>query len=126
MKKPLKIRRYLLHFSSHSIPQVFTDTLVLGTGVAGMRAALAAAQGGSALLVSKKSISDGSTWEAQGGIAAAVGPEDSPEAHLEDTREAGCGLCDEESAGIMTREGPEVVDELLDWGMDFDRDEEGG
>jgi len=125
MKKPLKIRRYLLHFSSHSIPQVFTDTLVLGTGVAGMRAALAASQGGSALLVSKKSIQDGSTWEAQGGIAAAVGGEDSPESHLEDTRKAGCGLCDEASARIMTDEGPEVVEELLEWGMDFDRDEDG-
>lgn len=121
MQKPLKLRRYLVHFTSYNIPQVFTDTVVLGSGAAGLSAALAASAGGSVLVVTKGDLHEGCTNEAQGGIAAAIDEADSPEQHLQDTVRAGCGLCDEDKVRIMTGEGPDRIRDLLDAGMAFDR-----
>ncbi len=89
MRKPLKLRRYLVHFSSYNIPQVFTDVLVIGSGVAGLSAVLGLPDEVSVLVVTKGRLTEGSTNEAQGGVAAAVGPGDSPEQHFSDTVEAG-------------------------------------
>ena len=124
MKKPLKLRRYLVHFTSYNIPQVFTDTVVLGSGAAGFSAALAATTGGSVLMVTKGDLQEGCTNEAQGGIAAAIRDEDSPEEHFQDTVKGGLGLCDEEMVRIMTEEGPHRIGDLLDAGMPFDRNGE--
>ena len=97
------------------------DYIIVGSGIAGLFAALAAQEHGSVLLVTKGGIHDSNTRYAQGGIAAAVGPGDSPDLHLEDTLKAGAGLCDEEAARILTSEGPQRVAELIAMGVAFDQ-----
>ncbi|MFW6280146.1 MAG: FAD-binding protein, partial [Planctomycetota bacterium] len=97
MRDPLKLRRYLVHFSSHNLPQIFTDTLVIGSGIAGITAASRATDSGSVLLVTKASLRDSNTNEAQGGIAGALNQEDSAEDHFQDTIKAGAELCDEDA-----------------------------
>jgi len=121
MRKPLRLRRYLVHFSSYNIPQVFTDVLVLGSGVAGLSTVLSLPDDVSVLLVAKGDLACGSTAEAQGGVAAALAPDDSPEQHFQDTMEAGCGLCDLEAVRVVTQEGPERICRLIDRGVQFDR-----
>ncbi len=123
MRKPLRLRRYLVHFSSHNVPQVFTDVLVLGSGVAGLSAALALPEDVSVLLVTKGELAGGSTAEAQGGVAAAVAPDDTPEQHYRDTIEAGAGLCNEAAVRMVTQSAPERIRELVEMGMPFDRDD---
>ncbi len=120
MPKPLKLRRYLVHFSSHNLPQIFTDVLVIGSGIAGLNAALEAAGKASVLIVTKKGQNDSCTNDAQGGIAAAVGEDDSPQQHLEDTLTVGCGICDEEAVRILTGEAAEQVNKLMELGVQFD------
>jgi L-aspartate oxidase len=121
MRKPLRLRRYLVHFSSYNVPQVFADVLVLGSGVAGLSTALALPPDVSAAVVTKGQLHQSSTAEAQGGVAAAISGEDSPEAHYQDTIDAGCGLCDPEAVRVVTEEGPDRIDELIELGVQFDR-----
>ncbi len=121
MRKPLKLRRYLVHFSSHNLPQIFTDVLVVGSGIAGLSAALEACEGCSVLIVTKGAATDGCTNEAQGGIAAAVAAGDSAREHFEDTVQAGVGLCDESAVRILTDEAPSRIEELTNLGVAFDR-----
>jgi L-aspartate oxidase len=125
MSKPLQVRRYLVHFSSHNVPQVFTDVLIIGSGVAGLSAALALPDDVAVLVVTKGDTSDGSTADAQGGVAAAVGPQDTPADHLQDTLEAGCGLCNEHAARLVTEAGPHAVQTLAEMGVCFDTAAEG-
>lgn len=95
------------------------DVVVVGSGIAGLTAALEARKAGRVLLVTKTSLSAGSTSWAQGGIAAALGPEDSPEQHLRDTLVAGVGLCDEDAVRVLVTEGPRRVRELAELGTEF-------
>ena len=99
--------------------------MVVGGGVAGLAAVLTAAPRARVLVVSKGSTDDGCTAAAQGGIAAAVGPDDSPELHFEDTMAAGRGLCDERAVRLMVEEAPARVAQLADWGVAFDRNGDG-
>jgi L-aspartate oxidase len=99
--------------------------VVVGSGVAGITAALAARQAGSVLLVTKARLQDGSTRWAQGGIAAALGVGDTPEAHLQDTLVAGAGVCDEEAVRILVTEGPAAVRRLIGLGAEFDKAADG-
>lgn len=102
------------------------DVIVVGSGVAGLTTALRVrAQGRSVLLVTKATVDEGSTRWAQGGIAAALADDDSPEDHLRDTLEAGGGLCNEEAVRILVTEGPDAVRELIAWGAKFDTDPTG-
>ena len=101
---------------------VSADVVVVGSGVAGLTAALHAARAGSVLLVTKVHVDDGSTRWAQGGVAAALGADDSPEDHLQDTLVAGVGLCDVEAVRVLCTEGPDRLRELIDLGAAFDRD----
>ncbi len=101
------------------------DYIVIGSGIAGLRAALTLAAVGRVRVLTKAEPTAGNTGYAQGGIAAAVGDDDSPAAHLADTLAAGDGLCDARAAGILTSEGPDRVRELIDWGARFDRDAHG-
>jgi L-aspartate oxidase len=102
------------------------DVCVVGSGVAGLCAALHARQAGlSVVVVTKVNIDDGSTRWAQGGIAAVLDPHDTPEAHLADTLVAGVGLCDEAAVQAMVTEGPNRLRELIAFGAEFDRDERG-
>jgi L-aspartate oxidase len=101
------------------------DVVVVGSGVAGLTAALHAARAGSVLLITKVLVDDGSTRWAQGGVAAAVGLDDSPEDHLQDTLEAGVGLCDVDAVRVLCQEGPARLHELIALGAAFDRDASG-
>jgi L-aspartate oxidase len=104
---------------------VRADTVVAGSGVAGLTAALAARRAGRVLLVTKALVDDGSTRWAQGGIAAALGQDDSPEAHLRDTLAVGGGLCDEAAARLLVNEGPAAVRRLMAIGARFDTSDDG-
>lgn len=99
-----------------------TDFLIIGAGVAGLRAALELAQAGRVLVLAKREITDSSTQLAQGGIAAALSDEDEISFHLQDTLNAGDGLCNPEAAKILVGEAPERIEELIAWGTQFDRD----
>ena len=101
------------------------DVVVVGSGVAGLTVALHAARSGSVLLVTKVLVDDGSTRWAQGGVAAALSPEDSPEDHLQDTLVAGVGLCDVDAVRVLCTEGPTRLRELVALGAAFDRDPSG-
>jgi L-aspartate oxidase len=105
--------------------RLFTDFLVIGSGVAGQRAALALAEVGHVAVLSKAHPRESNTGYAQGGIAAAVGPDDSPELHARDTIAAGDGLCDPQAVHALVTDGPRYVNELIEWGAAFDRDADG-
>lgn len=118
-------RRYLIPFRTGLLPQIFCDTLVLGSGVAGLRAAIGAASGGEVIVCAKESISLTNTSWAQGGIAGVLRDDDSIEAHIRDTMVAGAGLCDEAAVRLVCSEGPERIRELIGWGMEFDKGADG-
>lgn len=102
------------------------DVIVVGSGIAGLTAALELrTRVGRVLLVTKDKLSSGSTVWAQGGIAAALDPSDSPEAHLQDTLTAGVGLCDPDAVQVLVTEGPARVRELIAMGTKFDREPDG-
>ncbi len=114
-------RRYLIPFRATLLPQIFTDVLVIGAGVAGMRAGLAAAEHGEVILCAKGEIKQSATHWAQGGIAAVTEPGDSFDAHVQDTLVAGAGLCDVPVVRTVVENGPARMAELVRWGMRFDR-----
>ncbi|MGW3520685.1 L-aspartate oxidase [Streptomyces hydrogenans] len=102
------------------------DVVVVGSGVAGLTAALrCTAAGLRTVVVTKASLDEGSTRWAQGGIAAALGDGDTPGQHLDDTLVAGAGLCDEPAVRLLVTEGPDAVRRLMATGADFDRTEDG-
>ncbi|MBG6057869.1 L-aspartate oxidase [Cryobacterium sp. MP_M5] len=102
------------------------SVLVVGSGLAGLIAAIRATDAGHTVtLVTKAALPDSNTRYAQGGIAAAMFPDDSVESHLVDTLRAGAGLCDPAAARVLCMEGPARVRDLIRFGVDFDRDESG-
>ncbi|MER6326321.1 L-aspartate oxidase [Streptomyces coelicoflavus] len=106
---------------------VAADVVVVGSGVAGLTAALRCeAAGLTTVVVTKARLDDGSTRWAQGGIAAALGEGDTPQQHLDDTLVAGVGLCDEEAVRTLVTEGPDAVRRLIETGAHFDESTEGG
>ncbi|MEU1871748.1 L-aspartate oxidase [Streptomyces ambofaciens] len=106
---------------------VAADVVVVGSGVAGLTAALRCeAAGLRTVVVTKARLDDGSTRWAQGGVAAALGEGDTPEQHLDDTLVAGAGLCDAEAVRILVTEGPDAVRRLIATGAHFDESTEGG
>ena len=98
-----------------------TDFIVVGAGIAGLRAAIDLAPAGHVLVLAKRELSESATQYAQGGIAAALSDEDEIGLHLQDTLSAGDGLCNEEAARVLVGEGPERIEELIAWGTEFDR-----
>jgi L-aspartate oxidase len=106
---------------------VETDVVIVGSGIAGLTTALHVSRQSSlrVLLVTKDVLAAGSTRWAQGGIAAALGAEDSPEDHFRDTIVAGAGVCDEDAVRVLVREGPAAVRELAQIGARFDRAQDG-
>lgn len=125
MQRIFSQRRYLIPFRSTLLPQIFTDTLIIGAGVAGLRAALAAREHGEVIVLSKSDLDSTNTAWAQGGIAAVLDHPDTPEAHVADTLQAGAGLCDPAMVELVVRAGPGRVRELLSWGMEVDRGPDG-
>ena len=118
-------RRYLIPFRSSLLPQIFTDTLIIGSGVGGLRAAIAAASHGEVIVLGKEDISASNTAWAQGGIAAAIDSSDTAQSHITDTLIAGAGLCDVPAVKLVIEQGIERVRELIEWGMRFDNDDAG-
>ncbi|MEM4245850.1 MAG: FAD-dependent oxidoreductase [Candidatus Bathyarchaeia archaeon] len=102
-----------------------TDFLVVGSGIAGLSFALKAAKHGRITVLTKKTAPESNTNYAQGGIAAAIGEDDSPALHFQDTVKVGCGLCDEKAVDILTKNAPLVIEELQALGVDFDKDSQG-
>jgi L-aspartate oxidase len=121
MPNPFDIRRYLTDFDTRRVPNILTEVLVIGGGVAGLRAAIAAAEHRDVIVLVKARKGDSNTARAQGGIAAVLGEGDSYESHAEDTLRVGCGLCDPDAVRVLVHEGPARVKELLDWGARLDR-----
>jgi L-aspartate oxidase len=103
------------------VEPIESDFLVIGAGLAGLYAALRAAEHGSVCLLTKTSLSETNSAWAQGGIAAALDESDSPQLHREDTLRAGRGLCDERAVDVLVREGPQCIKELENLGVHFDR-----
>jgi L-aspartate oxidase len=101
------------------------DFLIIGSGIAALRAAAALEGAGDVLILTKAGPLEGNTGHAQGGIAAAVGSDDSPARHFADTLAAGDGLCDEQAVRVLVEDGPRYVRELIDWGVTFDRRPDG-
>ena len=102
-------------------PPVETDFIVVGAGIAGLRASVELASAGRVLCLAKREVTESNTQYAQGGIAAALSDDDEVSLHLDDTLKAGDGLCNEEAARILVEEGPARIEELIDWGTQFDR-----
>lgn len=101
------------------------DFLVIGSGIAGLRATLSLAEAGSVIVLTKAEPGESNTGYAQGGIAAAIGSDDTPDLHARDTLAAGDGLCDPAAVRLLVTDGPRYVRELLEWGAAFDREPDG-
>ena len=103
-----------------------TSSLIIGGGIAGLSAAIKLARSGRVLLISKGSLVEANTYYAQGGIATVLSQEDSFENHIRDTLAAGAGLCREDIVRMVVEDGPRAIQELINWGVDFDRSKGGG
>ncbi|MBD8500702.1 L-aspartate oxidase [Paenibacillus arenosi] len=114
------IPRYLVDFSLDTLPQVETDVIIIGAGIAGLYTAILASKHYRVTLITKKSVFDSNTRYAQGGIAAVIADDDSPLYHRQDTLFAGAGLCVEGAVDALVHEGPEGVKELMKMGTTFD------
>lgn len=123
MNATLDTRRYLTNFDSARQGNIFTDVLVIGSGVAGCRAALEAARYGMVTLVTKDAFARSATNLAQGGIAFALAEDDSTDRHIDDTLRVGCGLNDAEAVSTLVRQGPTCLQELIAWGLELDRED---
>lgn len=128
MDSAFDTRRYLIPFRSSLLPQIFTDTLVIGAGVAGCRAAIAAASHGECIVISKADLRNTNTAWAQGGVAgvlsdraAVAAGADTVDAHVKDTLIAGAGLCDRPAVEFICRRADAALQELISWGAQFDR-----
>jgi L-aspartate oxidase len=112
--------RYLVPFDPKHTQHRFTDILVIGGGIAGLRAALEVPGGLDVLVVTKDAIQQSNSSYAQGGIAGVLAPEDRFENHIEDTLTAGAGLCDRAIVELVVREAPAQINDLVRWGTHFD------
>jgi L-aspartate oxidase len=115
--------RYLVQFNPKQTPHLFTDILVIGAGIAGLRAALEIPKEIDALVVTKDSIQQSNSAYAQGGIAGVLSPEDRFENHIEDTLTAGGGLCQRDIVELVVREAPHQINDLIKFGTKFDEEE---
>jgi L-aspartate oxidase len=115
--------RYLVPFDTRHAVHRFTDVLIIGGGLAGLRAANAVEPHLSVLVVTKDVLRESNSTYAQGGIAGVLDPEDRFENHIRDTLVAGANLCDEDVVNMVIRDGPRRIEELVRWGTQFDHDQ---
>ncbi|HEU4389274.1 MAG TPA: L-aspartate oxidase [Blastocatellia bacterium] len=99
-----------------------TDFIVVGSGIAGLRAAVALAGSGRVVVLTKDRLTESNTEYAQGGVAVVLGDDDDILLHYQDTIQAGAGLCDEDAVEVLVEEGPRYIRELIDHGAEFDRE----
>jgi len=116
------LNRYLVSFNARRSTHQFTDILVIGGGIAGMRAALEIPGDLQVLLITKDSIRESNSSYAQGGIAGVLSPEDRFENHIDDTLVAGAGLCDRDIVEMVIREAPLQIENLVQFGTAFDQE----
>src|SRR6476646_6949834 len=102
-------------------PPAQVDFIVVGAGVAGLRAAITLAEAGKVLVLAKQELTESATAYAQGGIAVALSDEDEIGLHVQDTINAGDGLCNAEAVAHLVEEGPKYITQLIEWGTEFDR-----
>jgi len=112
--------RYLIPFDTRYAVHRFTDVMIIGGGLAGLRAAGAVERHQRVLIVTKDQLRESSSNYAQGGIAGVLDPEDRFENHIRDTLVAGANLCDEDVVNMVIREAPRRIEELVRWGTQFD------
>lgn len=115
--------RFLVPYEPKRVPHYFADVLIIGGGIAGMRAALAVDPSRSVVVITKDSLQDSNSNWAQGGIASVWDPEDRFEDHITDTLTAGDGMCDQHVVELVIREAPECIQQLIEWGTQFDEHE---
>lgn len=104
-----------------SASPIHVDFAIVGCGIAGLRAGVEVAQHGSVLILAKSELSETATEWAQGGIAAALSDEDEISLHEQDTIAAGDGLCNPDAVKVLVEEGPPYIQQLIEWGTQFDR-----
>ncbi len=119
------MKRYLCGFDTEAMERIKTDVLIVGSGLAGLYAALNIDPKLSCTIVTKTELEKTNSWLAQGGIAAVIAPDDHFESHIADTLEAGAGLCDEKAVQVLVEEGPENIKELVALDVPFDTNPEG-
>ncbi|NOY53636.1 MAG: L-aspartate oxidase [Deltaproteobacteria bacterium] len=112
----------MINIPTSRLPVTSTDFLVIGSGVAGLLAAIELSRYGEVLVLTKDEASAGSSGHAQGGIAVVLSDEDEITFHFDDTIAAGAGLCNEEAVRVLVEEGPDHILELIAWGARFDRE----
>lgn len=117
--------RYLVPFHPKRIPHHFVDVLIVGGGIAGLRAAMEADPRLSVLVVTKDELRESNSAYAQGGIAGVLSPEDEFANHVQDTLVAGANLCDEAVVEMVVREAPDHIRQLIEWGTRFDESDDG-
>src|SRR5215472_14654500 len=98
-----------------------TDYIVVGSGIAGLRAAIDLAEAGRVRIFTKAEITESNSMYAQGGIAAAIGPNDDIQKHYDDTIASGAGLCDPAAVRLLVEQGPREIERLLHWGANFEK-----
>jgi len=113
-------RRYLISFQCRRLPHIFTDVLVIGCGVAGLRAGIEAAAAADVIVLTKGQVFDCNTYFAQGGLAAVMSSDDSLQSHIDDTIAAAVGLGDEEIIRRVIEAAPEHIEQMKQWGLQFD------
>jgi L-aspartate oxidase len=114
------IPRYLVPFQPKRVPHYFTDVLIIGGGLAGLRAAIELDAGQSAVVVTKDVLQQSNSTYAQGGIAGVLDPADDFQHHIADTLKAGGRLCHRDVVEMVVREAPDRIRELITWGTQFD------
>ncbi|MCA9148560.1 MAG: L-aspartate oxidase [Planctomycetales bacterium] len=112
--------RYLCPFQPKRVPHYFTDVLIIGGGLAGLRAAIEIGEEQSVVVATKDSLDHSNSRYAQGGIAGVMDPSDRFEDHINDTLIAGGNLCDRDIVEMVVREAPQRIGELVEWGTRFD------
>jgi L-aspartate oxidase len=112
--------RYLVDFDLNKITKLISDVVVVGSGVAGLFAALEISKQFDVSVIAKSELKESATWYAQGGVATAISSDDSPKLHLSDTLEAGADLCDKKAVKVLVNEASDRIGELIRLGASFD------
>ncbi len=119
------MKRYIFKADYNRFPTEKADVLIVGSGIAGLYAALNLDPKMKVMVITKAAIEKSNSWLAQGGIASVIAPDDIYESHIEDTLKAGAGLCDEKAVKLLVEEGPRDIRELCELSVPFDQNAEG-